>query len=67
MWITSCEPIFTQFQRKWTDLWPSEIKLTLSHSIDKMNIFEAKSAFSKDSLLHCEHMENYVFSHNEQI
>ena len=44
-----------------------EIKLTVSHSIDKMNIFEAKSAFSKDSLLHSEHMENYVFSHNEQI
>ena len=67
MWTTSCEPIFTQFQRKWTDLWPIKIKLTASHSIDKMNIIEAESAFSKDSLLHCDHMENYVFSQNEQI
>ena len=33
----------------------------MSYSIDKMNIFEAKSAFSKDSLFHCDHMENYVF------
>ena len=67
MWTTSCEPIFTQFQRKWTYLSSIEIKLTVSYSIAKMNIFEAKSVFSKDSLLHCEHMENYVFSHNEHI
>ena len=39
----------------------------MSHSIDKMNIFEAKSAFSKDSLLHCDHIENYIFYQNEQF
>ena len=43
----------------------------MNQSIDKMNIFEAKSAFSKDSLLHCEHMENYhkmnKFKENEQF
>ena len=43
MWTTSCEPIFTQFQTKWTDLWPIEIKLTVSYSIDKKNIFESKN------------------------
>ena len=44
-----------------------KLKLTVSHSIDKMNIFEAKSAFSKDSLLHCDHIENYIFYQNEQF
>ena len=39
LWTTLCEPIFTQLQRKWTDLWPIEIKLTVSDSIDKMNTF----------------------------
>ena len=67
MWTTSCEPIFTQFPSKWTYLSSIEIKLTVSHSIAKMNIFEGKLGFSKDSLLHCDHMENYVFSQNEQI
>ena len=47
MWTTSCEPIFTQFQRKWTDLWPIEIKLTVSHSIDKWTYLKQNQHFQK--------------------